>query len=975
MKKLVWFSVLIWLVCAHFGPACAGPMIGADAQSQFTSWFGTYGGHYLNFDELATGTQLDNEYAATHGVNFKSIRDPNGSSINKPMVVLPYGGSQEISGEPSWGNTSDGRVAYEVTFTSPQRWAGLARHFDNYYTITNFYNDSGYLIHSFHNLQPQPGFNKTFVGYLVESDDTSQWISRIECDGNEESPGNRVVGYSDDLYFSTAAVPKPAGITVTSALVQLNPKNTDGFHIEGTFEGLSFSGVASVLLEVGLYSQEIPRNRFTKSGERYTYTGDADEPGLTQLILDLATKKFTAVGANLFLDGFGNPLPIRLQAGSFDQCAMINFRIQGRNWIFDANLDRQFPCQIAQAPQASRPGLFVNASTNVHFQALVTSSPQLNKNTVQLFRVDNALNPIGSALCTMRDDGNSTAGDAVANDNIYNCNADFLETAPGSIHLAARADLGGTQVFSPILDLKVVVRPRRADVNQVIKGLNRANATWQTNKKRYGNTPMARIQTVQALKKLSGVKDARLSPDKVNIWIEFKSGLEGALVLSAETTAGKSSVGSLAGNLDPGQQEPDDNPESLAESQETTITLPLGAPCENPSPAKTDMKVGNCKVFIYSPFNSETNGSGYFLNRYLKKSKDPKFQVKFVRDAQCTLAALHEATEYGTIIFDTHGALDLSGNVTLMTGEGVSAALVNDYDHLFYWALGGIALGQHPVSKKTYIVIRPFFVSTLPWGTQRHLVYTDACFSGKNRTMARAFGKRGAKAYFGYTGLTSNLFAIGCGLTLFTGLVEDHWNTGAAYDAIPQKSDATPGYKSTFKPYGFRNLAYGCPKDLSRFKIAHLSLMTHNWYKITYPPGGGDPVLHDGDDSHNWYGSYLGSFSGATYKAAWDVPDPYNHYSGNMTITVSDDAKCITSYSIAWTHETQTWLAFTGVSGTKVPLVVESDNSRSYDIEGPATCGSISNFEYTRAAYGFEELLRHECHTNSALNIELIVPP
>jgi hypothetical protein len=446
-------------------------------------------------------------------------------------------------------------------------------------------------------------------------------------------------------------------------------------------------------------------------------------------------------------------------------------------------------------------------------------------------------------------------------------------------------------------------------------------------------------------------------------------------VLSAETTASKSSLGRLAGTLDPGQPDSDGNTESVAENGETTITLPLGAPCDNPSAAKTDMKVGNCKVFIYSPFYDEARGSGYFLAPYLKKSKDPKFQVKSLRNTQCTLAALNKATEYGTIIFDTHGLLDRRNNVTLMTGEGVSAALVDDYDSAFYLVLDGIALGKHPISGKVYVLIKPFFVSTLPWGTQRHLVYVDACFSGKNRTMARAFGKRGAKAYFGYSGSTSNLFAAGCALALFQGLVDDHMNTGAAYDAVPEKSDDRPGLRSKFVPYGFRNLAYGCPKDLSRFKVAHLSLMTHNWCKITYPPGGGDPILYDGDGSHNWYGSYPGSFSGATYKAAWDVPDPVNHYSGTMTITVSDDAKKIISYSIAWTHETSTWLVFTGVSGTNLPLVVESDNRLSYFIEGPATCGAISNFEYTKAAYGFEELLRHECHANSSLNIELIVPP
>ena len=164
----------------------------------------------------------------------------------------------EISGEPPWGPDSDGRVAYEIRFDQPQRWAGLVRHWDNYYTITNFYNLSGNLIHSFQGIQQTHGGNKTFMGYLADSTDTNQWISRIECDGTTDSTGTRQVGYSDDLYFGTVYQPAPQNMTISSASVSYQSPKADTFTVKGTLQGLSLSGAQSVVFEASAFSRKFP---------------------------------------------------------------------------------------------------------------------------------------------------------------------------------------------------------------------------------------------------------------------------------------------------------------------------------------------------------------------------------------------------------------------------------------------------------------------------------------------------------------------------------------------------------------------------------------------------------------------------------------------------------------------------------------------------------------------------------------------
>lgn len=224
MRNLMIVSAFILVVLSVASLGFAGPMMGDAAKTQFSGWVSTYGGTYLSFDELSEGTQLDNQYGSK-GVRFKSIRDPGGSSISKPVVIKSFGGSMEISGEPSWGTGSDGRVAFEIRFDQPQRWAGIARHWDNFYTITNFYNPSGVLIHSFQGIQQAPGWNRTFLGFWVESDDTAQWISRIECDGTTDSTGTQQVGYSDDLYFGTAS---PCSYTISPTSNSFGPQGGSG---------------------------------------------------------------------------------------------------------------------------------------------------------------------------------------------------------------------------------------------------------------------------------------------------------------------------------------------------------------------------------------------------------------------------------------------------------------------------------------------------------------------------------------------------------------------------------------------------------------------------------------------------------------------------------------------------------------------------------------------------------------------------
>ena len=93
--------------------------------------------------------------------------------------------------------------------------------------------------------------------------------------------------------------------------------------------------------------------------------------------------------------------------------------------------------------------------------------------------------------------------------------------------------LGGKATYSPSFTLDVVTPYTEQEAQQTMTAQENSELTWQNNLIKYGDTKKARDETVKAVKKLE-IKDAGVTSDGVNIWIEFKSGIRGGMVLSQE---------------------------------------------------------------------------------------------------------------------------------------------------------------------------------------------------------------------------------------------------------------------------------------------------------------------------------------------------------------------------------------------------------------------------------------------------------
>ena len=167
----------------------------------------------------------------------------------------------------------------------------------------------------------------------------------------------------------------------------------------------------------------------------------------------MAKGQFSATVQNVFLTGFTNPLPVSLTAATSTGCSMIQFGVNKGKWTFSGTSNPQYGCLISQIPQATPKGLFVNKATDVRVQVQVPSYPDLNQNSIGLFRVDSNLNLLSGPLCSLLDNGNASNGDQTAGDRIFSCLANLQEGTAGKMVLVVGAELGGKMTYSPSFSL------------------------------------------------------------------------------------------------------------------------------------------------------------------------------------------------------------------------------------------------------------------------------------------------------------------------------------------------------------------------------------------------------------------------------------------------------------------------------------------------------------------------------------------
>lgn len=224
-------------------------------------------------------------------------------------------------------------------------------------------------------------------------------------------------------------------------------------------------------------------------------------------------------------------------------------------------------------------------------------------------------------------------------------------------------------------------------------------------------------------------------------------------------------------------------------------------------------------VFIFDPFESNfQKGEGDAI-KALFDNANLDFNVKSLKNEQCTISSLSNLTEYGFIYFSTHG---VNGNV-LWTRERV--VLDNEgYEELLFSQIlsYGTQVEYKIVStdkpalevKGDFWGVTAKYISALNGEFTNSVIFNSSCQSSKTDKLYLAFKSNKAKTYLGFDVNVLEDFSKDVGVEFVSNLLQHNFTTGKALNAIAQKKDERPKSEefkdsdATIKLLGDENMTF-----------------------------------------------------------------------------------------------------------------------------------------------------------------------
>jgi hypothetical protein len=424
--------------------------------------------------------------------------------------------------------------------------------------------------------------------------------------------------------------------------------------------------------------------------------------------------------------------------------------------------------------------LFVNEPAIVTIRAVVPYDQTQGTPPVTLQRVDTS----GNLLATegsLTDDGNLANGDEIKGDGIFSIRKVFSSTQEERIRLRIALQQGVLVINSNVFFLDVFAHLTDAELNAI--------QTLQANAEQFykafvGSKQDARNATLALITQSPDVLQAGLSENGNGIWILYKSGVLGGLVLNPGNTRGGS--GNAAWPFGP-----------VVNPYATLFSQPLALQSGGNG-------IKNRKAIVLSPFLFQFGATdeGNELKDLLEDSACPAYDVTNLTDTAVTVNTIKTLNQYGIVAIATHGDSFYNGllslwtdkfgwnsfgaQVVFLTGEKATAAnkVANEID----LKKGRLAITNNGGG---YYSILPSFIEYYSGGGYPNsLVYIGACRSTFNNSMGNAFLGKGAGTYLGFSEYVDSGFAGQAAIDFFTAFLEDSTKTtGSAF--VPGQSDSS----------------------------------------------------------------------------------------------------------------------------------------------------------------------------------------
>lgn len=422
--------------------------------------------------------------------------------------------------------------------------------------------------------------------------------------------------------------------------------------------------------------------------------------------------------------------------------------------------------------------LFINEPATVTIRAVVPYDQTQGTPPVTLQRVDGSGNLLTNEG-SLTDDGNLANGDEIKGDGIFSIRKVFSSAQAERIRLRIALQQGVLVINSKVFFLDVFAHLTDTELN-AIKTLQ-ANAE-QFYKAFVGSKQDARNATLALITQSTDVLQAGLSENGNGIWILYKSGVLGGLVLNAANTRGGSAAWPF---------EPMVNPYAALFSQ----PLPLQA---------GDNQIKNRKAVVLSPFLFQFGATdeGAAVKQLLEDSACPAYDVTNLTNTAVTVNTMKTLNQYGVVAIATHGDSFYNGLLSLWTDQfgwnffgaqvvfltGEEATTANKVANEIDLKKGRLAITSNGTG---YYAILPSFIEHYSGsGYPNSLIYIGSCRSTFNNSMSNAFLGKGAATYLGFSEYVDSGFAGQTAINFFTSFLGDPTKTtGDSF--VPGQSDSS----------------------------------------------------------------------------------------------------------------------------------------------------------------------------------------
>ncbi len=470
---------------------------------------------------------------------------------------------------------------------------------------------------------------------------------------------------------------------------------------------------------------------------------------------------------------------IPLEAG--DNTIIVTARDKADSTAHDEiTITRNHYLAFLGTPQANPLAVYTDTPTDVNIRVSIAPNPHLIPSSVMLVRL-NDNNDVAAELTELYDTGDLEYGDDIQGDGVFSTIYRFDESTTGKIKLRVVAKTeetsGEVEGGSAIFLLTVIEELTTSEYEEVLA--SKDDLVDEFEKQLEDNSVEAALSLAnQWLQQQPDVLSSQTVANGIDI--EYQSGITSGIRVY--------------------QQEPDGSI-SFRGGETNTPRVDRQIPLEKQTRGRNEYDTSswttaykllqsneniilNKNVLIYAPYEDAfaPNNEGPDLVDIFEDS-ELGFNVVYTRNQECTIAVLNNLTNYGYVIFATHG----SEGHEIATGEIVTAESFKAYsaqlktNQIGVWDQVIIGYDKKVAQRKTIYCVCASFISSLSNSFPNSIIFNNSCESTKNPDLSNAFLNKGAQTYLGYDKTVNSSFAVDMVVDFTEKLVNDLKTTGNSF--------------------------------------------------------------------------------------------------------------------------------------------------------------------------------------------------